>query len=135
MIICDFPGCCKAKVLYRFGGGHVGQIENHTKQQVIEYVKNSLRSLKGRSALLFAVPTSAQPNAIAALEEMGFYSAPDYKTCSRIKSDRHKLIPFFIPLSEWNEKEFNKRYDPIKDTYKNKRNSGLAPNTQNIRIW
>lgn len=119
------PGCCSAKIIVDFGGGHVGQTENFTKQEVIRWVKKQLSLLKrDRKAVVLAIPTSTQPNAIAALEELGFYSHPNPEVCAITPKGRHKILPMFIALNEWDEEAFDKRYDPTLDTYENKKNNG-----------
>lgn len=134
MNITSFPGCCVAYVIYGFGGGHNGQQESHTKQEVILGVKKYLNGYEG-CALIFAIPTATQPNAIAAFEELGFYTAPDSDTCYATGNKNHKIHPFFMPLREWDEKEFDARYNPEEDTYVNKANYGVAGIPPQHRAW
>src|SRR3546814_17339347 len=68
-----FPLCCSAKVIYGFGGGHVGQIEDYSKKEAIVAIKKLIKRYKPLCAVLVAMPTSTQPNEYAALEELGFY--------------------------------------------------------------
>lgn len=137
MRILNFPLCCSATVIADFGGGHVGQTENHTKKVIIDWVKGKLTMLKREhnTAVVFAIPTSTQPNAIAALEELGFYGAPNPKTCSRTKREAHKMYPMFLPMQEWDEKKFNSEYNPEKDKYVDKPNWGRPANNRNDGFW
>lgn len=121
MRIDEFPNCCAAIVVSCFGGGHEGQTEDWTKQAVIDYFVKNLKSWKNNQrAVVFCCPTTSQPNAIAALRELGFYGyEEDEKGCAGY-SRRHRMFPFFLPLMEWDEKAFKEKYDPEKDEYKNK---------------
>lgn len=133
-----FPGCCTARVLYNFGGGHVGQRENHTKAEVIKQVKNILSNLKRDFvASVVAMPTTTQPNAVAALEELGFYHHPDgIEGGGYFKSGTpHKMCCMFMPLNEWDEKEFNERYDPEEDEYEDKPSYEAVGNARRNALW
>src|SRR3546814_16401273 len=64
------------------------------------------------------MPTSTQPNAYAALEELGFYHHPGgIDGGGSYAESKHKMSCMFIPLNEWDEKAFNEGYDPKKDDY------------------
>lgn len=137
MRILGFPLCCSAEVIADFGGGHIGQIENYAKKDIINWVKAKLTSLKRghNTAVVLAIPTSTQPNAIAALEELGFYGAPDPRTCSRTRRGAHKMYPMFLPMQEWDEKKFNSQYNPEKDEYVDRPNWGRPINDRNDDLW
>lgn len=128
----QFSGCCKAEILYDFGGGEsTDKKEDYTKKSIIKWVKKKLtRMKKDGTALVFAVATSTQPNAVAALEELGFYGHPKPKKCHGNNED-HKVMPFFLNLSEWDEEKFDSRYNPDTDQYKDRPNRRLSPARQN----
>lgn len=115
----DFPYCCSAEVIVDFGGGHTHERESYTKEEAIKGIKYYLSNSNAKT--IFALVTSTQPNAKAALEEIGFYTHPDPSMCAT----RHKMFPYFIHRKEWNRKEFEARYNPEKDTYVNGKNKGL----------
>ena len=114
----DFPYCCSACVIVDFGGGHKGETEDYTKQEAIKGISKLLS--RSRCKTVFALVTSSQPNAKAALEEMGFYTHPNPDMCAT----KHKMYPYFIHRNEWDRKAFEARYDPEKDTYNNIKNKG-----------
>lgn len=126
MRISSFPSCCGARVIVDFGAGYAGaESESHTKQQVIAWVADQLHKLKS-VAVVYAMPTSSQPNAIAALEELGFYTHPNPDICYNSSgAKRHKLLPYFIAPKEFDLKGFNSRYNPEEDDYENKPNNGI----------
>lgn len=125
-----FPLCCSARVIHNFGGGHVGEIEDYSKKEAIAAIKAIIKTYKPQYAVLVAMPTSTQPNAYAALEELGFYHHPDGidggGNYARLK---HKMSCMFLPLNEWDEKAFNERYDPKKDEYIDGPNHGVKAKT------
>lgn len=127
-VIVDFPWCCSAKVIAEFGGGHVGQIEGWPKRELVKWLAHYLTQLKKECASVVAIPTTTQPNAIAALEEIGFYMHPDgEKGGGKVPhSSAHRVTVMFLPLNEWDSKEFSERYDPKKDKYVDKPNSGAV---------
>src|SRR3546814_5478912 len=94
-----FPLCCSAKVIYGFGGGHVGQIEDYSKKEAIVAIKKLIKRYKPLCAVLVAMPTSTQPNAYAALEELGFYHHPGgIDGGGSYAESKHKMSCMFLPL-------------------------------------
>lgn len=132
-----FPNCCAARVISNFGGGHEAQAEGWTKQAIIDYMKKTLDDFKDDEiALAFCCVTTTQPNAIAALVELGFYGYDDKGAVGYVK--RHRVFPFFLPLMEWDRKKFDSEYNPELDTYKNKDcyNDGFKYKESNPqKIW
>lgn len=81
MYIDDMPGCCKAKVLFGFGGGEFGEDDEENEdtdrgeeagdeesitQEILAMQKH------GFPSLLFASTTSNQPFTEAVLRKLGF---------------------------------------------------------------
>ena len=137
MRVLDFPSCCSARIICNFGGGHEGQTEAWTKQAIIDYMKDTLDDFKNNEiALAFCCVTTSQPNAIAALVELGFYGYTDKGAVGY--SEVHRVFPFFMPLMEWDREKFNREYDPESDKYKNKkcyRDGFKYIETKKVRVW
>lgn len=134
--LAPFPLCCTARVLYNFGGGHIGQTEDYSKRDLISIVKNMLTVHKKTCAVVVAIPTSTQPNAVAALEELGFYWHPDGMAGggTHVYGKQHAMHCMFMPLNEWDEKAFDDRYDPKKDDYIDGPNFGVKDNSKKV-LW
>lgn len=88
-----YPQCCKAMVFHGFGAGHSSEHGDgykqyrHSKQEITDFLTKSVRNLSMQGIqTLFACPTNHQPEAIEALTEFGFFSAPeeDLKAVERI---------------------------------------------------
>jgi hypothetical protein len=123
--VSNFTDCCSGAIFSGFGGGHVGETESWSKRELIKWLCDKLTKCKLRYATVVAIPTSSQPNAIAALEEVGFYQHPDGVDGGGYRLTKsHKMCVMFMPLYEWDEKKFLESYDPNKDDYKDKPNRG-----------
>jgi len=95
MQIHEFPYCCKARIISSFGAGHIGENDDYlkargisdpskarakrySKEEVLEYLKKNIEGMRSLGIhVVFACPTSNQPEAIEALEEFGFFGIPE----------------------------------------------------------
>jgi len=127
-----FPDCCSAFIYSGFGGGHIDETEDFTKQECIKWLCKNLTASKRSRATVVAILTTTQPNAIAAFEEVGFYMHPDGDAGGGVSpyTKNHRMSVMFMPLTEWDEKRFNEQYDPEKDTYVNQKNNGIKAATK-----
>lgn len=132
-----FPLCCSARVFNDFGGGHVGQAEGWTKAELIKWLRSRLNACKPYYATVVAIVTTTQPNAFAALEEVGFYGHPDGISGGgyRPPAKNHKMCVMFMPLNEWDEKKFLDEYNPKKDKYKDGPNRGYVFDNSQASVW
>jgi len=70
MIICNFPGCCNAEIIFNFGGTEVTENDKATisKDSIKAYIERQYTS--GRC--LVATTNTDQKEANEALKELGF---------------------------------------------------------------
>lgn len=87
-----YPQCCKAVVIHGFGAGHLFEHGDAykdarlTQKEITNFLNKNIRILSSQGIqVLFACPTNHQPEAIEALTEFGFHSAPteDLKAVER----------------------------------------------------
>jgi len=103
--MCHFeacPQCCHAYVLKNFGAGHSGESDEYkdffkhprVKRDSAEAIKKYLDDnipgcrLSGIQ-VIFACPTNHQPEAIKALEEYGFFGAPEKDLLASAQKDTY----------------------------------------------
>lgn len=101
----DMCFCCGATELGDFGGGELWdneEAECFTTKELIVQIKQQLNPAKrlGKS-VVYATTTSNQPNAVAALVKLGFYTSPPFK----INGDStREMQAWFLPLTEYKGK-------------------------------
>lgn len=84
MRISPYPQCCRAQVLHDFGAGHFSEHGDEyakhraSAEDIKKFLDSSISGLRASGIqVLFACPTSHQPEAIEALTEYGFFGAPE----------------------------------------------------------
>lgn len=130
-----YTHCCKARILYNFGAGHLSEADEvrttkcvrDSKEKILDYLKEVMPRLQQEGVqVLFACPTNHQPEAIEALTEFGFYGAPeeelkknavvckifkdnDYTSTSKPMKVDHIMVPLFYlvpPSNEYKELDY-----------------------------
>lgn len=128
MFLNEFPGCCSAQVWAHFGGGHNGESCNTTQEAIIHFFLKEFvdRGDIYNCAVLFACPTTSQPQVIEALRIIGFYES---RNGARDRDPEHweggfRLCPMFLCTNELTNKKIAelktlvKDYKPTKNVFK-----------------